>query len=103
MVRLPITIKIPIGRLELIPQGEVFLGEVAVTVFGEDATGNQSQPVGGSTPISIPMDQIQQARARGYFSYDLTVEIEGGQQKVWIGVEDLIGGRISIMPQEFDF
>jgi len=103
MVRLPIKIKIPIGRLELIPQGEVFLGQVAVTVFGEDATGNQSQPVGGSTPISIPMDQIQQARARGYFSYDLTVEIEGGQQKVWIGVEDLIGGRISIMPQELDF
>ena len=103
MVRLPIKIKIPIGRLELIPQGEVFLGEVAVTVFGEDATGNQSQPVSDSTPISIPMDQIQQARARGYFSYDLTVKIEGGQQKIWIGVEDLIGGRISIMPQELDF
>jgi VWFA-related protein len=103
MVRLPLKIKIPIGRLELIPQGEVFLGKVAVTVFGEDAAGNQSQPVGGSTPISIPMDQIQQARARGYFSYDLTVEVEGGQQKVWIGVEDLIGGWISIMPQELEF
>ena len=103
MVRLPLKIKIPIGRLEMIPQGKVYLGKVAVTVFGEDAAGNQSQPVGGSTPISIPMDQIQQARARGYFSYDLTVEIEGGQQKVWIGVEDLIGGRISIMPQELDF
>ena len=103
MVRLPIKIKIPIGRLELIPQGKIFWGKVAVTVFGEDAAGNQSQPVGGETPISIPMDQIQQARARGYFSYDLTVEVEGGQQKVWIGVEDLISGRISIMPQELDF
>ena len=69
----------------------------------ESCIGNQSQPVGGSTPISILTDQIRQARARGYFSYELTVEIEGGQQKVWIGVEDLIGGRISIMPQELDF
>jgi len=103
MVRLPIKIKIPIGRLEMIPQGKIFWGKVAVTVFGEDAAGNQSQPVGGEAPISIPMDQIQQARARGYFSYDLTVEIEGGQQKVWIGVEDLIGGRISIMPQALDY
>ncbi len=103
MVRLPIKIKIPIGRLDLIPQGKIFWGKVAVTVFGEDATGNQSQPVGGDTPISIPMDQIQQARARGYFSYDLIVEVEGGQQKVWVGVEDLISGRISIMPQELDF
>jgi len=102
-VRLPIKIKIPIGRLDLIPQGKIFWGKVAVTVFGEDAAGNQSQPVGGETPISIPMDQIQQARARGYFSYDLTVEVEGGQQKVWVGVEDLISGRISIMPQELDF
>ena len=103
MVRLPIKIKIPIGRLDLIPQGEIFWGKVAVTVFGEDAAGNQSQPVGGEAPISIPMDQIQQARARGYFSYDLTIEVEGGQQKVWVGVEDLISGRISIMPQALDY
>ena len=33
----------------------------------------------------------------------ISVEIEGGNQEVYVGVEDAISGRISIMPQEFSF
>jgi VWFA-related protein len=99
-VRLPIDIKIPIGRLEMVPQGDAYWGKVAVTVLAVDNSGNQSEPVGNEQEITVPADQIQQARAKGYYSYSLTVMIEGGKQRVFIGVEDLFSGRVSIMPQE---
>ncbi len=70
-VQLQVRVKIPIGRLEMVEQGDTFIGRVAVTVFSEDAAGNQSAPVSGITPISIPAREISQARARGYFSYVL--------------------------------
>jgi VWFA-related protein len=101
-VRIEVQAKIPIGRLEMVEQGDSFVGRVAVTVFSEDAGGNQSAPVSGVAPIAVPADVIIQARARGYFSYVLTVELEGGRQKLWVGVEDLFSNRISIMPQELD-
>jgi VWFA-related protein len=101
-VRIAVQAKIPIGRLEMVEQGDSFVGRVAVTVFSEDAGGNQSKPVSGVAPIAVPAAEIGQARARGYFSYVLTVELEGGRQKLWVGVEDLFSNRISIMPQELD-
>jgi len=101
-VRIAVQAKIPIGRLEMVEQGDSFVGRVAVTVFSEDAGGNQSAPVSGVAPITVPAAEISQARAKGYFSYVLTVELEGGRQKLWVGVEDLLSDRISIMPQELD-
>jgi predicted amino acid-binding ACT domain protein len=101
-VRLAVQVKIPIGRLEMVEQGDSFVGRVAVTVFGEDAAGNQSEPTSDVAPIVVPAKEINQARARGYFSYALTVELEGGRQKLWVGVEDLFSNRVSIMPQELD-
>lgn len=102
LVRFTVQVKIPIGRLEMVEQGDSFVGRVAVTVFGEDAAGNQSEPTSDIAPVAIPATEISQARARGYFSYVLTVELEGGRQRLWVGVEDLFSNRISIMPQELD-
>lgn len=101
-VQLDVQVKIPIGRLEMVEQGDSYVGRVAVTVFGEDAAGNQSDPTSDVTPIVISASEISQARARGYFSYALTVELEGGRQKLWVGVEDLFSNRVSVMPQELD-
>ncbi len=101
-VQIAIQVKIPIGRLEMVEQGDSFVGRVAVTVFSEDAAGNQSEPTSGVAPIAVPSDEISQARVRGYFSYVVTVELEGGRQKLWVGVEDLFSSRVSIMPQELD-
>jgi VWFA-related protein len=102
-VRLPIVIKVPIGRLTMVERGRDYWGKITVTVFGEDDTGNQSDPVTDSAEIRVPAREIQRAKAVGYFSYDLTVTIEGGQQRVWVGIEDVVGDRISIMPQELRF
>jgi VWFA-related protein len=102
-VKVPIQLKIPYARLEMVPRGDLYWGKVMITFFGTDQTGNQSRLAGFEQPITIDAKLYQEAVQKGYFGYEATVEIEGGTQQVFIGIEDAISGRISIMPQEFKF
>ena len=101
-VRVPFVVKIPIGRLDMVPRGDVYWGKVQITLFGQDEAGNQSQISTHVQPITVPTDQFHKAATEGYFSYDVTVEIEGGKQTVFVGVKDQISSKISIVSLEFD-
>jgi VWFA-related protein len=100
-VQIPFVIKIPIGRLDMIPRGNVFWGKVLITLFGKDETGNQSSLSTHVQPITVPTDQFHKAATSGFFSYKVTVEIEGGRQTVYVGVKDQISGKMSIVAHEF--
>jgi VWFA-related protein len=102
-VKLPIVLKIPFARLEMIPRGDLYWGKVNITFFGQDQSGNQSRLASFEQPITVSSDQYQEAVAKGYFAYETVIEVEGGAQNVYIGVEDTISGRTTIMPQEFAF
>ncbi|MCD4749102.1 MAG: VWA domain-containing protein [Thermoanaerobaculales bacterium] len=102
-VKVPLVVKIPIGRLDLVPRGDVYWGKVLITFFGTDQTGNQSRLASQEQPITVPADQFHRAAMSGYFTYKITVEVEGGEQTVYVGVKDLISNKVSIVPQEFDF
>jgi VWFA-related protein len=101
-VQIPIEVKIPFGRLEMIQRGDVYWAKVWITLFAEDAAGNQSALSSHEQPITVEADRYQEAVAKGYFTYHTGVEIEGGRQKVFIGVQEELSGRTSIMPLEFD-
>jgi VWFA-related protein len=101
-VKVPIDVKIPFGRLEMIERGDVYWSKVWITLFAEDAAGNQSALASHEQPITVEADRYQEAVAKGYFTYRTGVEIEGGEQKVFIGVQEELSGRTSIMPLEFD-
>jgi hypothetical protein len=101
-VQIPIHVKIPYGRLEMIQRGDVYWSKVWISLFAEDAAGNQSALASHEQPISVAADRYQEAVTRGYFSYHTGVEIEGGAQNVFIGIQEEISGRTSIMPLEFD-
>ena len=53
--------------------------------------------------LLVSGQRYDEAIARGYFAYRTTVEVEGGQQKVYVGIEDTLSGRTTIMPTSFDF
>lgn len=99
---LPLHIKIPYGRLEMIQRGDIYWSKVWITLFAEDGAGNQSALTSFEQPITVASDRYQEAVAKGYFSYHTGVEIEGGDQKVFVGVQEELSGRTSIMPLEFD-
>jgi VWFA-related protein len=102
IVRVPVAVKIPIGRLDLVPRGDVYWGKVLITFFGEDAAGNQSTLASNQQPITVPADQFHKAVSHGYFTYRITVEIEGGEQVVYVGVRDEVSTRTSYVPLRFD-
>ncbi len=101
-IKVPLHVKIPYGRLEMIDRGDLYWSKVWISLFAEDAEGNQSALASHEQPITVDADRYQQAVVKGYFSYHTTVEIEGGGQKVFVGVQEELSGRTSIMPIEFD-
>ena len=102
-VRVPLEVKIPYARLAMIPRGDLFWGKVIITFFGEDAKGNQSELASFEQPITVDSARYDEAVARGYFKYSATVEVEGGEQRVFVGVQDTLAGRTSIIPHDLEY
>ena len=102
IVQVPVAVKIPIGRLDLVPRGDVYWGKVLITLFGEDGAGNQSTLSSHQQPITVSADQFHKAVAHGYFTYRVTVKVEGGEQTVFVGVKDEVSTKTSYVPLNFD-
>jgi VWFA-related protein len=98
-VTIPLELKIPFARMEMVERGTVYWGKLQITFFNQDAAGNQSQLATFAQPVTVASDRYREAVAKGYFSFQTTIEVEGGQQDVYVGVEDVLGGRTSILPQ----
>lgn len=101
-VRIPLEVKIPYGRLDMLRRGDAYWGKVLISFLGEDGAGNQSALAHDEQTITVEAARYDEAVARGYFAYRTTVEVEGGQQKVYVGIEDTVSGRTTIMPISFD-
>jgi hypothetical protein len=101
-VQIPMKLKIPYARLMMIPRGDVYWGKIQITFFGEDAEGNQSELSSFEQPITVAADRYDDAVAHGYFGYSATVEVEGGEQTVFVGVQDTLAGKTSIVPTAFE-
>jgi hypothetical protein len=102
-VRIPLEVKIPYGRLDMLRRGDTYWGKVLISFLSEDGAGNQSALASDEQTITVEAARYDEAIARGYFAYRTTVEVEGGQQKVYVGIEDTLSGRTTIMPTSFDF
>ncbi len=99
-IKVPLHVKIPYGRLEMIERGDLYWSKVWISLFAEDSQGNQSALASHEQAITVGADRYQQAVVKGYFSYHTTVEIEGGGHKVFVGVQEELSGRTSIVPLE---
>ncbi len=102
-VTIPLDIQIPYGRLDMIERGDLYWSTVWITLFAEDAAGNQSSLASHEQPITVAADRYREALARGYFSYRTGIEIEGGEQRVFVGIQEEISGRTSIIPLDLKY
>jgi VWFA-related protein len=103
-VRVALDVQIPYVMLHLVDRGDMHWGKVLVSFFNRGEAETESKLWSTEQPIMLPDKRYRDALDNaGYFSYKATLEIERGSQQVYVGVHDLMGGKTTLLPQDFEF
>jgi VWFA-related protein len=92
----PVMVRIPIGRLVLVPREATEDARVRVFVAAIDSKGALSEVQQTPVPISIPKSDVAAAQ-RKTFVYSLTLLMRPGDQRVSVGVRDDIAAQASFI------
>lgn len=95
-VLLPVEVRIPIGKLTLVPRGELYVARARVALALLDAEGGRSPVDQKVVPIEIPAADIDVARGK-YFVYEAQLRIGKGQQRMVVAVRDEFAGNESFV------
>jgi len=93
---LPVRISLPIGRLGLVPSGEVYEGQFFVYFVVKDAAGNQSDLQIQRQQLHVPKKDFETAQKKDYY-YDVTLVVVPGGQKLSVGVRDSVSNLTSYL------
>ena len=92
----PVLVRIPIGKLVLIPHEQTEDARVRLFIAALDSAGGSSDVQQAAVPISIPKADVAAAQNKK-FVYSVTLLMRAGEQRVSIGVRDDIGAQASFM------
>lgn len=96
----PVTVKIPLDRVTLLPGPGSHRGllRVRVAFQGDEGTGFG---VGDElkVPIEIPNDRLETARSQ-HFAVSVTVELDPGLHRLSVGVWDEVAAQASYLPYD---
>lgn len=96
----PVTVKIPLDRVTLLPGPGSHRGllRVRVAFQGDEGVGFG---VGDElkVPIEIPDDRLQEARSQ-YFAVSVSLELDPGLHRVAVGVWDEVAAQASYLPYD---
>lgn len=95
----PIQVKIPMGKLVLVPRSGKHEARVRLFVAASDPDGNTSDVQQVPLPISIPEAEIAMATKKSYV-YTMSLLMRGGSQRVAVGVRDDLAGQDSYIARE---
>jgi len=93
---LPVRISLPIGRLGLVPSGEVYEGQFFVYFVVKDAAGNQSDLQIQRQQLHVPKKDFETAQKKDYYYY-VTLVVVPGCQKLSVGVRDSVSNLTSYL------
>ena len=86
----PIKVRIPIGRLVMVPEADNHVARVRVFVAAMDQKGDFSEVQQTTVPIEIPSAQVVAAMTKE-FVYTVSLVMRPGLQKLGVGVRDDLG------------
>lgn len=92
----PVIVRIPMGKLVLVPRETGNEAKLRLFVSAIDSKGNTSDVQQVPIPISIPKDKIAEAVNKQYV-YTVTLLMRGGDQRVAVGVRDDIAAQESFL------
>lgn len=94
--RVPVEVRIPLGRVALLPQGDQHHGRLRVSVAVMDGEGETSTPSQQPFPVSVPSDQLATAQ-EGFYTYTAELLMRPGQHQIAVGVSDELGGETTFL------
>ena len=92
----PVLFKIPLGRIALVPRGEVYEGRVQVYFQAMDDEGKMSDVREDTIPIEIPAADLEAARSQHY-AYRTQLLMRRGHHRFGAGVRDEYGAVTSFV------
>jgi VWFA-related protein len=93
---MPVMVRIPIGKLVLVPREQTEDAKVRLFIAAMDSGGSTSDVQQTPVPISIPKAEIATAQQKS-FVYSVTLLMREGDQRVSVGVRDDIGALASFV------
>ena len=92
----PVMVRIPIGKLTLLPREQSEEAKVRLFIAAMDSRGSTSDVQQAPVPISIPKAEVAAAQSKQYV-YSVTLLMRGGEQRVAVGVRDDVGAQASFL------
>lgn len=91
-----LTVRVPIGKVLLIPRETLHEGRVRVYVAAMDREGGTSEVGNAPVTIQVPAGEVEEA-SKKYYAYSLTLVMRKGEQRVAIGVRDDLAGTTAFL------
>lgn len=92
----PVNVRIPIGKLTLIPREASEDAKVRLFIAALDSDGGTSDVQQTPVPISVAKADLESAKNK-YFVYSVTLLMRPGEQRVAVGVRDDVGALASFI------
>ena len=92
----PVNVRIPIGKLTLIPREQSGDAKVRLFIAALDTDGGTSDVQQTPVPISVAKADLETAKNK-YFVYSVTLLMRSGEQRVAVGVRDDVGALASFV------
>lgn len=93
---MPLEVRIPLGRVTLIPHEEVHQGRLRVAVAVIDRDGRMSSVDQQEFSVAIPNADVKAAREK-YYVYAIELLMRPGEHKIAVGLHDDISGETSFI------
>ncbi|MEM8960544.1 MAG: VWA domain-containing protein [Acidobacteriota bacterium] len=84
----PLAIRVPMDKINFLPQEEMNRGRLRLTIAARDDDGGMSEVQDVTVPIDVPATDEQQ---QSHWEYVINLQLRGGRMLVAVGVRDEIG------------
>jgi VWFA-related protein len=95
----PISVKIPLGKLALVPREQGSEAKVRLFIGAIDPDGGTSEVQQVPVPIKVPAAEVAKLGGK-HFLYTMSLLMRSGDQKVAIGMRDDVGAQESYVTGE---
>lgn len=92
----PVNVRIPIGKLTLVPREKSEDARVRLFIAALDSDGGTSDVQQAPVPISVAKADVETAKNK-YYVYSVNLLMRPGEQRVAVGVRDDVGALASFI------